>query len=218
MAVTARPDRIGENKASRSKGAAAEQAGRRRRGYRRAVSCLLATVLFAACSPTFNWREVHPAPGGYVIALPQRAQTEEREVGLGDSTAGEEFRVPMTMTSTGVGATLFAVGVAQLPSGGPPPTQLLAWVRDGVVRNIRGTVVTERPIAAPPGSLSGLLAAEEVAARGTMAGDPRPTRLDARIYVFDDRLYSLTALSAEGELTPELLDTFFSSFRIVGHS
>jgi hypothetical protein len=108
--------------------------------------------------------------------------------------------------------------VAQLPSGGPPPAQLLAWVRDGVVRNIRGTVVAERPIAAPPGSLSGLLAAEEVGARGTMAGDPRPTRLDARIYVFDDRLYSLTALSAEGELTPELLDTFFSSFRIVGHS
>jgi hypothetical protein len=216
MAVTARPGQHGREKA----GQASRQGRRRRRaasGLPRGAAFALA-ILFAACSPTFNWREIHPAPGGFVVALPQRPQTEEREVGLGDPGSAGEFRVPMTMTSTGVGATLFAVGVAELPPGGPAPAQLLAWVRDGVVRNIRGTVVAERPIAAPPGSLTGLRAAEEVAARGTMAGDPRPTRLDARIYVFDDRLYSLTALSAEGELTPELLDTFFSSFRIVGHS
>ena len=165
------------------------------------------------CSPAYDWREVHPAPGGFVVALPQRAHTEERDVGLGD--AG--LSVPMTMTSTGIGPTLFAVGVARLPAGAPAAAQLLAWVRDGLVRNIGGTVLVEKPLGPPAGS-GDVRAAEELAARGNMAGDRRPIRLDARIYVFDDRLYSLSALSAEGELTPDLLDTFFSSFRIAGRS
>jgi hypothetical protein len=43
--------------------------------------------------------------------LPGRPQTVSREITLPDA------KVQVSMTSTGIGATLFAVGAAELPSG-----------------------------------------------------------------------------------------------------
>jgi hypothetical protein len=40
-------------------------------------------------------------------------------------------------------------------------------------------------------------------------------RLAARFHVVDDRLYQLVAIGAEGELTPDALETFFTSFRLI---
>lgn len=173
-------------------------------------------VLTAACSPRFNWREHSPAEAGYVIALPDKPQTTVREITF--DHPGGPVRAEMTMLSTGVGATLFAVGSVRLPAFAvQTPAALdatLAWFGDGLLRNVQAA----RPVPAQIGPPAGLgthplRAARAFSATGT-AGSGRPARLAVRLYVVDDRLFQLVALGAEGGLQPQALETFFDSFRL----
>lgn len=182
--------------------------GARRRLLAAGTGALALAAL--GCTPRFNWREVRPAEARCVIALPDKPQSAERELDL----AGD--KVTMRMTSTGVGPTLFALGVAQLPAAALAPDRLeatLAWFRDGLLRNVQGTLTGTRPLtlAAPAGRT--LRTAQAVSAKGRI-GDGRKAALAARFYVVDDRLYQVVALGAEGEIPADALDTFFDSFRL----
>lgn len=173
-----------------------------------AISC-------TACNPTFNWREFR-SPDGFVVLLPGRPQTVMRDTTLVDTA------VQMSMTSTGIGATLFAVGSARLPrslGGDSAQRQLtLSSLRDTLVRNVNGTVVKTAPATLPAPSRTGVVrpmaAAEAVEAVGSDSKG-RAVRLAARLFIVDDRLFQLVALGVEGEIPPDALDTFFTSFRLV---
>ena len=169
-------------------------------------------VLFAlACSPRFDWRDVRTNDGA-VASLPGRAQTVTRELDL----AGQ--RVSMTIWSTGVGPTMFAVGSAQLPaalvSDPAGRAQAMTYFRDGLVRNIGGMVTSSTPVALPLPGARKLLASEAVEAVGAPGPDGRKSRLAARFFIVDDQLFQVVALGAEGEIPPEVLETFFTSFRL----
>jgi hypothetical protein len=177
---------------------------------RRVAGLLVPALLLAACSERLAWREVR-SPDGYSVLLPGRAQTVQRDVEL------DGQRLAVSMTSTGVGATLFAVGVVQLPAGwgsdAAARERVLAYFRDALVRNIAGAgaVRSGAVLAAPPGQR--LRAAEAVEARGK-GGDGRPAQLVARFFIVDDRLYEVIALGGEGTLDALALDTYFTSFRL----
>jgi hypothetical protein len=128
------------------------------------------------------------------------------------------IKAPMSMTSTGIGPTMFAVGVARLPAAAVADASArqnsMAHFRDALVRNVSGQAIRR---SAAPGLDSGgrpLLLSEaiEVAAR---LADGRNSRLAARFFIVDDRLFQIVALGAEGEIPPEALDTFFTSFRLI---
>jgi hypothetical protein len=165
-----------------------------------------------ACSPTFNWREFR-SPDGFAVMLPGRPQTVTREVKLPDAT------VQMSMTSTGIGATLFAVGAAQLPaalSTEPEARQrTIAHMRDALVRNVGGSIVKTSAVvlSVPTGDSRKVLATEAVEASGRDSA--RPVQLNARLFIVDDRLFQVVALGAKDEMSPEALDTFLTSFRLI---
>jgi len=171
-------------------------------------------LLTLACSQRFEWREVR-IDDGAVASLPGRPQSVTRDLDVGGQP------VSMTMWSTGVGATMFAVGVARLPAAlSAEPAgraQAIAHFRDGLVRNIGGAGTTSTPptLTLPPGSARKLLAAEAVDASGRPGPDGRKSRLAARFFIVDDQFFQVVALGAEGEIPPEVLDTFFTSFRLV---
>ena len=182
----------------------------------RAVAAAICLLALAACSPRFDWREVRQPAAGFVVALPDRPQTVVRQVAF-DHPAGP-VRAEMSMLSTGVGASLFAVGSVRLPpSALDTPAALaatLAWFSDGLLRNVQAAQA--RPAEArPPAGLGAhrLRAARAFTADGK-AGGGRPAQLAVRLYVVDDRLFQLVALGAEGEVSPQALDTFFESFRL----
>jgi hypothetical protein len=172
-----------------------------------------ATLLLLACSQRFEWRELRTNEGA-LAALPGRPQSVTRDLDIGGQP------VAMTMWSTGVGPTMFAVGAARLP----PPlaadpagrAQVIATFRDGLVRNIGGTVTatTRPPLALPPGDARKLLASEAIEATGEPGNDGRKARLAARFFIVDDRFFQVVALGADGEIPPEVLDTYFTSFRL----
>ena len=76
---------------------------------RLATVCVLA-LMTAACSPEYNWRELDVADGQARAAFPARAQSDSREVTIGDAT------MPFTMTTATVNDAIFAVGHAKLPA------------------------------------------------------------------------------------------------------
>lgn len=181
------------------------------------MTCLLrafaacAIVILAGCSPRFDWREIR-SPEGYAVVLPGRPQTVVRDVEL------DGIKAQMSMTSTGIGPTMFAVGVARLPpvavADAAARQAALTHFREALVRNVGGQAV-RRSVA--PGLDSGgqpLLLSEAVEATGRLA-DGRNSRLAARFFIVDDRLFQVVALGAEGEIPPEALDTFFTSFRLI---
>ena len=179
----------------------------------RAALIAVAALFVLSCSQRFEWREVRIGDGA-VASLPGRAQSVTRELDV----AGQ--RMSMTMWSTGVGPTMFAVGAARLPA--PLATdpagraQVIAYFRDGLVRNIGGTVSASAaaPLSLPPGGVRRLLASEAVEASGSPARDGRKSRLAARFFIVDDQFFQVVALGAEGEIPPEVLETFFTSFRL----
>jgi hypothetical protein len=189
---------------------------RQRPEHRLAWSLLVLAfaLLVMSCSERLEWREVRygGSPGGYTVLLPGRAQSVARDVVFEGRT------LPVTMTSSGVGAAMFAVGVVQLPADvagdAAARERAVAHFRDGLVHNIKGTVTASAPatLVLPAGSPLALRTGQALEARGT-TGDGRATLLAARFFIVDDRLFQLVALGAEGSIAPQALETFFTSFR-----
>jgi len=182
----------------------------------RLVVAAICLVLVAACNPRFNWREYRQPDAGYVVALPDKAQEVRREIAF--EHPGGPVRAEMSMLSTGVGGSLFAVGNVRLPLFAvDSPAALaftVAWFSDGLLRNVLARPVEPSDTGAPAGlGARKLRAARLIEATGT-AGGGRPARLAVRLYVVDDRLFQLVALGAEGEIPPQALETFFDSFRL----
>lgn len=178
---------------------------------------LLAAVALLACSPRLEWRELRSADG-YSVLLPGRAQVVARDVTF------EGQRLPMSMTSTGTGASMFAVGVAKLPPAladdAAARERLIAYFRDALVKNIGATSFEpdRAALARPPAAPHALRAAQGIRAQGVAkradgAGqDGTAARLAARWFIVDDRLYQLTALGGDGAIDAVALETFFDSF------
>lgn len=179
----------------------------------RGLALLLALALLASCSERLEWRELR-SPDGYIVMLPGRAQTVARDIEF------EGQRLPVSMTSTGVGAAMFAVGVVQLPAAvaadAAARERVIAHFRDGLVRNIGGTVTTSAPAAliVAAGSPHGVRAGQSVEAKGRTGADGRSAALAARFFIVDDRLFEVIALGGEGAIEQNALDTFFTSFRL----
>ena len=182
-----------------------------------ALAALAACAAATGCTPRFEWREIRVVEDGFTVALPDRPLAAQRAVDLGDG-----LRVSMHMTSTGVGATLFAVGVATLPPAACAAAavcqRLLVRVATGLARNLGGVLAAQAPavITAPPGRQ--LHAGWSAQASGSVAsgtGATRDARLAVRLFVVDDRLYQVVAIGTPADLEAEALETFFTSFRIL---
>jgi hypothetical protein len=180
------------------------------------ATLLAACLLVAACSPRFDWREIAQPSAGYVVALPDKPKVETRPIAF--DHPGGSVRAEMTMLSTGVGASLFAVGTVQLPpfavESQAALVATLAWFTDGLLRNVQATSATLADAPPPPGVGARTLRSARQFAVGAKVGNGRPARLAVRLYVVDDRLFQIVALGAEGEIPPQALETFFDSFRL----
>ncbi|MFT3800488.1 MAG: hypothetical protein QM766_04640 [Burkholderiaceae bacterium] len=118
----------------------------------RALAFLL---MLAACTPTFNWREVQAGDDGYRVMLPAKPSHLQRRINL------DGLEVEMSMRAVEVEGMSFAVGAIRLPMGalgvigtGGGADELaaglrgraLAAMRAQMVRNLRGAERAAEPI------------------------------------------------------------------------
>ena len=177
-------------------------------------------MLVAACSPALDWRETRQPELGFAVSLPGKPLVAAREL------AFEGAPVPMTMVSAGRDATLFAVGVARLPAAAladmAAVQRTTARFAEALRRNVHGAETSSAAIPVPTfaGGFAGGRALRYDAAfsaRGdaTSGNKSRAVHLYARLVVADDRLYQVVALGSAEQLTPQALETFFESFRLL---
>lgn len=163
------------------------------------TACLL---LVAACSPKYDWREVHASHAPYVAAFPAKPQNQTRDTKL----AGKS--VAMTMTSTQVDGVTFAVASAAMADAGEAQAALPLW-KAALLANLKGTVKLE---TSPRVSQGQALQVEVVASQGA-AGKEQPMVVHARFIAYKQHIYQLVVMGPPPRVTREVLDTFFTSFK-----
>lgn len=171
---------------------------------------LLSTVfILAACSPKFDWREIRSNDAPYAVAMPSKPNTVTRQIDLNGT------QVAMTMTVSTVDGVTFAVGSAELPDATQAQVSLNS-MKTALVKNIVGTVKEEKVLTMPHGTAGGQLAVTEIQALGAAGanGDDQIRLLFARFVAKDKRVYQLVVTGAEKVVKRELVDTFFSSFKL----
>ena len=168
------------------------------------------TGVLVACSPHFDWREIHGETAAYVIAMPAKPATFTRNIDLNG------INVAMTMTAAEVDGITFAVGSAELPNATQAQVSLAA-MKTAMVNNIRGAIRQEKvsTMQRMLNGETGTLAVTEIEARG--AADPatgnQPRILFGRFVANDRHAYQLIVTGAENKIPREAVATFFSSFR-----
>ena len=172
--------------------------------FRRAVLHAAVLLIFAGCSPKFDWREVQGAGAPYAILLPAKPSSLSRQINI-DGT-----EVTMTMTAAETGDVTFAAGTAELPDA-VKAQQALGAMKTALIKNISGTLKQEKitgPAAAPTE-----IEIEATGAPGAHTGG-QPRVMFARFIARAKRVYQLVVVGTEKTVTRELVDTFFTSFRI----
>jgi hypothetical protein len=163
-------------------------------------------LVFAGCSPVYDWREVRGSDAPYLAMLPGKPATHTRPVNLNG------IEVPMTMTATEVEDVVFAVGSASLPDPAQAPFALEA-MKTALVKNINGKVRSEKELPpTPPVSVP----VRQLEAAGTPSAtrEREPHLLLARLMAKEGRVYQLLVLGPESKVDREQADTFLSSFKV----
>ena len=179
-------------------------------GYR--FASVLALALLGACSPDWNWRDVHPEGGDLRVMLPARPAQMTRAIRLDG--------VPLSMTMHGakVGGTAFTVAWVDLAQDRADLRErVLAAMSAGMVGNIgapaEGVRRTTARIAVVDrvGQPAGTLELQRVDAKGR-AGD-RAVELHAGFAARGARAWQFVVVGEA--VPPEHLATFFESLRLV---
>jgi hypothetical protein len=115
-----------------------------------------AAAVLAACSPTFNWREVPIGDAGVIALLPCKPERATRDLPLGNGS------IPVEMAGCKAGGATFAVAHARADSAEQAALWLRAW--HTATRNQLGDV----PVVESPAVLA------------RAASSPAPARLDTQ--------------------------------------
>ncbi|MDQ0045229.1 hypothetical protein [Variovorax boronicumulans] len=164
-----------------------------------------AAAFIAACSPTFNWREVQIADAGLVALLPCKPDRANRALPLG----AESVQVDMAGCETG-GAT-FAIAHASAGSPEQAEAWLSAW-RAATRSQLGDAKVAEAP--------SALQRATAMPAPARLDAQPaRPGAAPVQVLWFAQSqkngtvaLYQATVLGRPS--SPEAPKTFFEGLRL----
>lgn len=161
-----------------------------------------ASVALAACSPTFNWRDVPVAATGLKAALPCKPDSAERKIEL---RPGEAVVVHAFGCETGdVSFAILSADVKDPAALGPT----LAQWRQANLAGLRGTPTTEAAFV-PRGAM-GLPQSIQLRAQGKRADG---SAVDSRTAYFARGTRVFQAAVYSKRIDDAAADTFFAGLR-----
>lgn len=165
---------------------------------------LLAMATLAACSLTFNWREVPIADGGLVALLPCKPGRASRALPLGTESVNVE------MAGCEAGGATFAVAHARAADAAQAQAWLDAW-RAATRAQLAAMPVTESAAVVPRAALQP--APVRLDARGADARSPgTQIRWFAQLRAGGVSIYQATVLGTPAQA--EAATTFFEGLRL----
>lgn len=160
-----------------------------------------------ACTPHFDWREVHAADAGYGVMYPAKPTQDARDVSL----AGE--KLPMLMQAARVDKTLYAVGVVTLPRDDAQlRAAVLADLQRGLLANIGQTDAAPSAVAIKQAGNAASVPGVAVQATG-QASDKSERFVAARFVARGLHAYQVVIL-AQTPPPQDVIDQFFDSFTL----
>jgi hypothetical protein len=165
---------------------------------------LICVLVLAACGQKSEWRELAVAEGGFRILMRGQPQYARQQV---DTPAG---KMEAHLYSSDRPDAYFAVGYSDYPLAFAMTTgadEILAGVRDTWMRKINGTLVTSAKEMK-----SGKYPGMQFTARGRVNG--KEALLEAELYLVDQRLYQVVAISRSGEASQGVVNRYLSSFKL----
>jgi len=165
------------------------------------AAVLVSGWALAACSPTFNWREVRAEPTALKAMLPCKPDKGARNVPM----AGRE--VSLQVIGCDTGDATFAVMFADLGDVGRAGEVLAQW-KAASLSNMRATSSRETPFR-PAGALA-LPQSLQVVASGLR---PDGSKVDSQAAYFAHGSHVFQAVIYTGQLKPEVAEPFFSGLK-----
>jgi hypothetical protein len=164
-----------------------------------ALPIVTLTILLTACSPKFDWREVRGTESPFTVLFPAKPATISREVTLNGVV------LKMQMTAADVDGVSFAIGSAKVTDASKIPGVLEA-MQQGMLNNIHG--VLEKNSGSGSDATN-----SDVVAYGKL-GNGQPVKFVGRFLARGAWVYQIVIIGKEKTLTPEVVDTFMTSFKI----
>ena len=163
------------------------------------VAALLAV---AACTPTFNWREIAIAPAGLHTMFPCKPDQVEHKSAF---SPGRE--VVLHATGCESGGAAFVVVYADMGNAGDLANALSQW-KQASLATTKSTAQAELPFL-PKGAL-GLLQSVKLRADGQR---PDGTALQSQAAYFARGTTAFQAVVYSSRLKPEMTEPFFAGLR-----
>ncbi|MBN4664622.1 hypothetical protein HUS70_01170 [Pandoraea nosoerga] len=171
--------------------------------------CLLfaATLVLAACSPRYDWREVHDKDGAYAVTYPAKPTQEARDVKFASGP------LPMRMQAARVDAALFAVGVVTLPHDDATLRQtVLDELRLGLLANVSDAAAAPAQVMVRQAGDAPAVPGLAVSAHGTVS-DKTERYVAARFVGRGNHVYQVVVLATQAP-PKDQVDQFLDSFTL----
>jgi hypothetical protein len=171
------------------------------------IAYLAYTYLFlviCACSPKFDWREIHDTNGNFAILMPSKPVQFSRELGLD----GQNLHLHMTAAETN--GINFAVAYAKLDEekmslseSELQRTHMVEAMKSGMINNIHGKNL--EPISI--GKSKDIIQVQGIDQNG------KTVILVGRFFANGNTIFQVVVLSKDKAVQPEILENFFNSFK-----
>jgi hypothetical protein len=174
--------------------------------YHRPMPCFRAVSLLAmaglvACSPTFNWREVHVDPTPLKAMLPCKPESGSRRVQMGPS------EVELAAVGCETGGATFAILHADLQQTALVEKALGKW-SEATLANLKAGSSNARPFV-PAGAVL-VQASQRVSATGVKP-DGSVVRSEAAYFARGSHVFQAVVYASDPK--PEWLQPFFEGLR-----
>ncbi|MBI3229861.1 MAG: hypothetical protein HYZ45_06690 [Burkholderiales bacterium] len=170
--------------------------------------CVALAVLFslAACSPKYDWRDVHGSNSPFAVTMPGKPSEYTRPVQL------DQMKANMTMTATQVDGATFAVGAAELPDAAKAQAALTI-MQTALVKNIDGKISKTKTITQTTPKDPYPYTEIEAAGIQQIYGKTAPVLLLGRFVAVDKRVYQVIVAGEGSPAMREAAETFLTSFK-----
>jgi hypothetical protein len=148
----------------------------------------------------YSWQTYVAPDGTFSIELPGKAAVETKQVPLEGGSFATLHLINAAATSNRAYTCSF---VDFNKADQRSPDQILESARDGSLRKVEGTLLTQNQFA-----LRGFPGLQfQAHARGNSV-------MDSRIVLVDKRLYMITAVASSGRAEPKVVQRMFDSFKL----
>jgi hypothetical protein len=161
-------------------------------------------VLYAACAPTLNWREIRPEGSGAIALFPCKPSSHVRTVRLGPTSA------PMALYACTAGGVTYALAHAEL--GDPHMVEpALTELRASTAANLGAVAQADGALQVPgmtPNAKAGRVRMEGKLPSGEAA------QAAAGFFVKGTRVFQVTVVGPK--LDAQALETYLGGLKLPG--